>query len=186
MDTLISDTEAKMKRTLDVIQADFSTIRTGKANNALIEDIIISAYDGTAKLKVMELATIQIQDPKTIVITPFDKSVLGDIEKGITESQTGLSAAVNGDVIRVSIPPLTEERRTEFVRMVNQKAEQGRIMVRHVRQDAMTKIKRKKDENHISEDEVSRNEKEVQKLTDDFIKSIDEAKNSKEKELMKV
>ncbi len=183
---IILQTKSKMEKALEVLKDDFGTVKTGKANPQLVESVVINAYGGSARLKVMELSTIHVQDPQTIIITPFDQSVLGEIERGISDSQMGLGLAVDGNLIRVTIPPLTQERREEFVKLVHQKAENGKIMIRQVRQEAKNDIDKLNKEGHISEDEVERWEKEIQKLTDEFTEKIDEVEKLKEKELMTV
>lgn len=175
-----------MQQAYDLVREDFGTVRSGKASPTLVENIVINAYGGSTKLKVMELATIHAQDPQTIVITPFDHSVIAEIQKGISDSQVGLNPVVDENIIRISIPPLTEERRRDFVKMVNQKAEQGKIMLRQVRHEAMEDVKKKAEGGGVSEDEVSRAEKEIQRLTDDFIGKIDALRDEKEEELMKL
>lgn len=183
---IIQSTKSKMEKALEVLKEDFGTVKTGKANPQLVENIVISAYGGTAKLRVMELATIHIQDSQTIVITPFDQSVLRDIERGISDSQLGLGLAVDSGLVRVTIPPLTQERREEFVKLVHQKTENGKIMIRQVRQEGKNEIEKLKKDGHISEDELERFEKEIQKLTDEYTARIDEIEELKEKELMTV
>ena len=122
-----SKTKQRMERAFQVLKEDFGTVKTGKATPALVEDIVINTYGGTTRLKVNELATIHVQDASTVVITPFDHSVLGDIEKGIADSQMGLGMAVDGSIIRVTVPPLTQERREEFVKLIRTKTENGKI-----------------------------------------------------------
>jgi ribosome recycling factor len=182
MENITRDAEEKMQKALDVMVQDFASVRTGKANPILVEAIIIPAYSGTAPMKLMELATIHALDTSTLVITPFDKSILKDIEKGLNDANLGINPVVDENIVRISIPPLTQERRQEFIKMIQQKAENGRVMMRHVRHEAMEEIKKQKDT--ISEDDVTRLEKEVQRTTDDFIKKIDEVREQKEKELM--
>jgi ribosome recycling factor len=184
MDPIVENTKAHMQRAIDVMVDDFATVRTGKANPALVENIVIQAYGGSTPLKVLELATIHAQDPQTIVITPFDQSVISEIETGIKNSNLGFSPVVDGQIIRISIPPLTEERRLEFVKAIHQKAENGKIMIRQVRHESMEAIEKKKEE--VSEDEIEREKKDVQRLTDEFIKKIDDLKSEKEKELMTI
>ncbi len=183
---IVNSTKQRMDRAFQVLKDDFGTVKTGKANPQLVESVMISAYGGSARLKVMELATIHTQDHQTILITPFDKSVLGDIEKGIADSQMGLGLAVDGANIRVTIPALTQERREEFVKLIHKKAENGKIMIRHARQESKDEIDKLNKEGHISEDDVERMEKEVQKLTDEYMEKIDETRVMKEKELMTV
>ncbi len=184
MDPIVDNTKTHMQKAIDVMIDDFGTVRTGKANPSLVENVVIQAYGGSTPLKVLELATIHAQDPQTIVITPFDQSVIGEIETGITNANLGFNPVVDGQIIRISIPPLTEERRLEFVKAIHQKAENGKIMIRQIRHEAMETIEKKKDE--VSEDEIEREKKDIQKLTDEFIKKIDDLKGEKEKELMTI
>lgn len=187
MDGQISQkTRQHMEKAYAVLKEDFGTVKTGKANPQLVENIVINAYGGSARLKILELATIHVQDHQTLVLTPFDSSVLRDIEKGISDSQMGLGIAVDGVNVRVSIPPLTQERREEFVKLIHKKAENGKIMIRQARQEAKDEIDKLNKDGHISEDDVDRLEKEVQKLTDEFIGKIEEASKMKEHELMTV
>lgn len=182
METIIQETRDRMQKSVDVMIGDFGTVRTGKANPALIETVIIPAYGGSAPMKLMELATIHAQDTSTLVVTPFDKSILRDIEKGLSDANLGMSPVVDESIVRLSIPPLTQERRQEFIKLIHQKAESGRIMIRQMRHDANEDIKKEKDT--VGEDETARLEKEIQKLTDDFMKKIDEIREQKEKDLM--
>lgn len=175
----------KMQRNLDSLRADFATVRTGKASPSLVENIVIKAYGGTTPLRVMELSTIHVQDAHTLVITPFDHSVIGEIERGIADAQVGLNPIIDGNFIRINLPPLSEERRKEFVKLVSQKAEAGKVMMRQARHDGMEQAK-KLEKEELSEDEVIRVEKDIQKLTDDFISQIDDLSAQKEAELMKV
>lgn len=180
------ETKQRMDKVLAVLKDDFGTVKTGKANPSLVENIVINAYGGSARLMVMELATIHVVDHQTITITPFDHSVLGDIERGISESQMGLGLATDGNLIRVTIPPLSQERREEFVKLIHKKAENGKIMIRQARQESKDKIEKLEKDGHISEDDVERMEKEVQKLTDEYIEKIDETSKLKEQELLTV
>ncbi len=186
MDDVVKRAKENMQKAFEVLNTDLATVRSGKASNQMVENIEVTAYNGSARLKIMELATISVPDPKTIVIAPFDVSIIGDIEKGINESGLGINPVVSESIIRLSIPPLTEERRAEMVKMINQKCENGKVMIRQNRQDSMQEIKKIKDEGHTSDDEVARMEKEVQRYTDEFIKNIDLLRDQKEKELMTV
>ncbi len=179
-------TKQRMERALQVLKDDFGTVKTGKANPQLVENIVIKAYGGSAMLKVNELATIHVQDASTVVITPFDHSVIGDIERGISDSQMGLGISVDGSIIRITVPPLTQERREEFVKLVHKKAENGKIMIRQARAESNDEIGKMKKNNDITEDDEKRLEKEVQKLTDDYVEKIDEIEKMKEQELMTV
>lgn len=179
-------TRSQMARIVDVLRTDLSTVRTGRATPSIVENIVINAYGGTQRLRVMELATIGTTDPQTIIITPFDASIIEEIQKGIMEAQVGLNPVVDGQLIRISIPLLSGERRQELVMLVSQKLEGGRIQVRQVRHEAMDAIKKQFNNKDIGEDDVLRLEKEVQNLTDETIKTIDELGKKKEEELMQI
>ncbi len=186
MDQLIQDARLKTNKILDVLKTDLSTVRTGRAAPSLIENIIINAYGGTQRLKVMELATIGSSDPQTLIVTPFDGSIIGEIQKGIAEANIGLNPVVDGQVIRISIPRLSEERRQELIHLMKQKLENGKIMMRQVRHEAMLEIKKQENDKLISEDETGRMEKEVQKLTDELMEEIEGMGKKKEEELMQI
>src|SRR5579872_4293753 len=166
MDPLIQELSSRMQKVLEVLKTDLATVRTGRATPSLVEGIMISAYGGSAKLKVMELATINTQDTQTLVITPFDQATIHEIVKGIQEANTGLNPSVDSTVIRISIPPLSQERREELIHLMRQKLENGKVMIRQARQDGMNEIK--KDES-LSEDDEHRLEKDIQRVTDDFM-----------------
>jgi ribosome recycling factor len=176
----------KLQKVLDVLNQDMGTIRTGRASPALVENIIITAYGGSTKLRVMELATIGVQDSQTIVITPFDHTVIHDIEKGIQEANVGLNPIVDGQFLRINLPPLSKERREELIKSMHHKLENGKIMVRQVRHDGMNEIKKQHDDKAISDDEKSRLEKEVQKLIDESMTQIDAMGKQKEAELLQI
>lgn len=182
MDLLLNNTRSHMQKALEVLHNDMSTIRTGKASPSLVENLVVSAYGGSAKMKVMELATVAATDPQTLVVTPFDPSIIGEIQKGIQESNTGLNPAIDGQVIRISIPPLSQERREQLIHLMKQKLENGRILVRQARHDALHEMKKQE----LSEDEQHRLEKEIQKITDDFIGQIDNTGKQKEQELLQI
>src|SRR3989338_6116570 len=186
MDSVVNDTRSKMMRALEVLMNDLSTIRTGRATPALIENVIISVYNGTTKLKIKELATISASDPQTLVITPFDHSVLADLQKGILEANIRLTPTNDGNVIRISIPLLSQERRLELIHLMKQKLEGGKIMVRQVRHEAMNEIKKQLSDKQLSQDDSTRLEKEVQKTTDDIMLSIEAMGEKKEAELLQI
>lgn len=180
----IPTTSEQMKKALELLLADISTIRTGRAAPSLVENIVVSAYGGSTRLRVMELATISASDPQSLVITPFDASILEEIRKGITEANVGLNPSTDGQVIRISIPPLSEERRQELIHAMKQKLENGRVMIRQIRHEAMDHVK--KNAESLGEDEVFRLEKEVQNLTDSRIAEIDNIGKKKEEDLMAI
>ncbi len=181
-----NEIKQKLDKVLEILKQDLGTIRTGRANPGLVENIVVSAYGGTAKLKVLELATVNVTDSQTIVITPFDASIIGDIQKGIIDSGSGLNPSSDGQILRIIIPPLSQERREELSKMMKHKLENGRIMVRQVRQDAMNEIKKAHADKEISDDDKEREEKAVQKTIDDTMDIIDELGKTKEEELMQV
>lgn len=182
----LEEINLKMKKVLEVIHSDLATVRTGRAAPSLVENIVINAYGGTTKLKVLELAHVTSSDPQTLVVTPFDPTITPEIQKGIMEAQVGLNPVVDGQIIRISIPPLSEERRKELIHLVNQKLEGGRIQVRQVRHEAMEATKKKFSDKMISEDDMVRFEKEIQKITDDVILEIDSLGRRKEEELLQI
>lgn len=184
MDQILSETQKRISKIMEVLKTDLGTIRTGRATPSLIENVVISAYGGSARLKVMELATIAATDTSTLVITPFDQSTIHEIEKSIQEANIGLNPVVDGQVVRISIPPLSTERREELIKSVKHKLENGRIMVRQARHEGMTDIKKLKEKNELSEDDVTRAEKEIQKIVDSTSEEIDSLGKQKEQELL--
>jgi ribosome recycling factor len=183
MDQILTDTKNKIQRVLDVLKGDLDTVRTGRAAPSLVENIVISAYGGSARLKVMELATIGATDTHTLVVTPFDPSIIGEIQKGIEAANAGFTPSIDGNIIRISIPPLSQERREELIKAMRQKLENGKIMVRQVRHEAMEDIKK---EYEGREDDIKRLEKDVQKLVDDTVETIESWGKQKETELMQI
>lgn len=182
----LNETRTKMQKVLEVLRGDLSTVRTGRAAPSLVENIVIGAYGGSTRLKVLELATISASDPQTLLVTPFDGSIIGEIQKGILEANVGLTPTIDGQNIRISIPPLSQERREQLIHLMKQKLENGKIMVRQVRHEAMTDIKKQYGDKTISEDDKIRLEKEVQHLTDSVMNEIDGLGKKKEEELMQI
>ena len=173
-----------MKKALELLIADVSTIRTGRATPSLVENISVSVYQGTTRLRVMELGTISASDPQSLVITPFDSSILEELRNGIAAANVGLNPSSDGQVIRISIPPLSSERRQELIHAMKQKLENGKVMIRGVRHEAMDAIK--KNSESIGEDEVRRLEKEVQTTVDSYMGEIDALGKKKEEDLMSI
>jgi len=182
----LSETQQKMQKALEVIRGDLGTIRSGRATPALVENVVVTVYGGTQKLKLVELATITAGDPRTLVITPFDPSIIEEIYRGLLEANLGLTPVLEGEVIRITIPPLSEERRQEYIKLAKSKLEAGRIMIRQIRHDLMSDLKRAFEEKTLSEDDRRRLEKELQELTDKFIGEIEELGRRKEEELLQV
>lgn len=183
---LISETRQKMRSVLEIIQTDLATIRTGRATPSLVEHLVVNVYGGTQRLRIMELATIATGDPQTLLITPFDASIITEIQKGIMASNVGLTPVVDGQSIRISIPPLSEERRIELIKLMKQKLESGRIQVRQIRHEAMASIKKQFTDKEISKDDFTRLEKEIQKATDDIMGAIEAMRERKEGELLQI
>lgn len=175
-----------MRKALEVTKLDLTSIHSGRATPALVENMVIAAYAGSQHLKLMEMATITTMDAKTLVISPYDPSVIRDIEKGILEANVGLTPVVDEEIIRISIPPLSEERRQEYIKLAHTKLEAGRIMVRQVRAEAMKDLKRALVDKVISEDERSHGEKLVQELTDEMVAEIDAIAEKKEQDLLQI
>lgn len=180
---VLAEAKEKMAKALDVVQEDFQTVRTGRANPALFQKIMVEYYGSLTPLA--QLASLQNQEARTLLVTPYDKSALKDIEKAITNfPNLGASPSNDGDVIRVTMPELTEERRKEYVKIVKQKAEDGRVSIRNVRRKAMDDLSALTSE--VGEDEVSRAEKELESITKNHTDMIEEALKKKEAELLEV
>lgn len=186
IDIILSKSREKMHKAIDVTKNDLTSIRSGRATPALVEHIVVDAYNGTTKLKIMEMATINTPDTKTIAISPFDKSTIQDIIRGIQEANVGLTPLSDGELIRISIPSMTQEQREEFIKLAKSKLEAGRIMVRQMRQEAMKDLKKSEEDGEISEDQRKVGEKKVQELTDEMIAEVDSIGDKKEAELMQI
>jgi ribosome recycling factor len=183
-DEILLETEAAMEKGFEYMQHEFAAVRTGKASPALVENIDVEAYGSAMKLK--QLALITTPEPRLLVIQPFDASTTKDIEKAIKESKLGINPAVDGKIIRLPIPALSEERRKDLVKGIKQMAEEARVRVRSSRREGIDGLKKAHKEGKITEDDLESYEKEIQKLTDGFVKKIDEAINAKEADILKV
>lgn len=175
--------EKRMKSALETLKKEFATVRTGRANPALLDRVEVEYYGSPTPLK--SLANVTVTDARTLVIQPFDKSANKEIEKAIVASGLGLTPMADGGVIRISIPSLTEERRKDLTKVVRKYAEEGRVAVRNVRRDALDDLKKLKGK-EVSEDDFKRQEESLQKLTDKHVKEIDEMTKHKEAEVMEV
>ncbi len=184
LDDILLEAEEKMEKTEQVVVNEFSTIRTGKASPALVENILVEVYG--SHMRIRELAGITTPESRMILIQPWDATSISPIEKAIQKANLGLNPSTQGKGIRIIIPDLSEERRHELVKAVKKLAEDGRVAVRHVRRDAMEALKKEKKAGDIAEDEEKHAETEVQKMTDKFIKKIEEHLAHKEKEIMTV
>jgi ribosome recycling factor len=183
IDSIIAATRDRMKKAIEISHNDLASIRSGRATPALVENLVIPVYGGSQHLKLMELATITVSDAKTIVISPYDPSVIVELEKGIAAASTGLSPVVDGEVIRITIPPLSEERRQEYIKLARAKLESGRVMIRQIRHEAMKEFEKLEE---LSEDEEAAGEKKVQELTNEMIAELDSIGEKKEAELLQI
>ena len=177
-----ADLERRMKGAVEALKHDLSGLRTGRANTALLEPITVEVYG--AHMPLTQVATISAPEPRLLSVQVWDKSNISPVEKAIRSANLGLNPITDGQLIRLPIPDMTEERRKELAKLVGQYAEKARVAVRNVRRDGMDHLKQDERKHDISEDEKKRLEHEVQKLTDDTIKEIDEAAHSKEKEIL--
>lgn len=168
------------------LKEDLKSIRTGRATPALVENIQIVTYGGTTTLRLRDVATITTEGPQMLVIVPFDMSTIGDIEKGILNSSTGLTPATQGTRVMIKIPPLSQEQRDKFIKLANQKVEDKRVQIRGQRDDARRKIKSQFEAKTIAEDAKFRLEKDVDAASSDIMKEIDAIKESKEKEIREI
>jgi len=184
LDDILLEAEDKMMKTEEVVQHEFASVRTSKASPALVENIMVEVYGSNMRMR--EVAGISTPEPRMLVIQPWDVGTLHPIEKAIQKANIGLNPAVHGKLIRLVLPELSEERRLEFVKLAHKMAEQGRVAIRHVRRDAMEHVKKEGKSGGVSEEEVEHAEKEVQKLTDQYVKKIDEHLAHKEKEILTV
>ncbi|MCS7009237.1 MAG: ribosome recycling factor [Chthoniobacterales bacterium] len=184
LDEINLEAEEAMERAVSYLQHEFASIRTGKASPSLVENLDVEAYGTSMKLK--QLAVISAPEARLLVIQPFDANTTQDIAKAIQESRLGINPAVEGKIIRLPIPELSEDRRRELVKAVRQIAEESRVRVRSSRREAIEAARKLQKEGKITEDDLKIAEKDIQKLTDDFIKKIDEHLASKEAELMRI
>jgi ribosome recycling factor len=181
---IIKDADEHMGKTVAALAHEFGTVRTGRASGAILEKIHVDYYGTPTPL--VQIAGVSSPEPQLLVISPYDRSAMGAIEKAILASDLGLNPSNDGQVIRLPFPPLTEERRRELVKLVKHYAEEARVAVRNIRRDANERIKRAQKDGEISEDDERRAEAEIQKITDARIKEIDEAVKRKEAEILEV
>jgi len=178
---LLNETEARMNKAVDALRDDLMTIRTGRASPALVERLPVEYYGTPTPLN--QLATISVPEPRLLAIRPWDPNALADIERAILKSELGLTPSNDGKIIRLTIPRLTEERRQELVKIVGKRVEEGKIVIRNMRRDAIEDLRELESEKLISEDEFYRAKDDVQEITDDFIVKMDEIGRDKEQEI---
>ena len=181
-DEILSKLRDKMAKTGEALEREFKRIRTGRASSALLDGIKVNCYE--TQMPLEQVASISVPESRLITIQPWDQSIIGEIEKAILKSELGLTPMNDGKIIRISIPPLTEERRKELAKLAKKMAEDSKISIRNHRREANDMFKELKNEKEISEDEMYKYQNDVQKITDDFIKKIDEITAKKEKEIM--
>lgn len=182
--TIKNDTKTRMEKTIETLKGDFGSLRAGRAHVSLLDGIMVEAYGSPTPLA--QVGTISVPDARTLSVSVWDRGLAKAVEKAIMESDLGLNPASDGQLIRIPIPPLSEERRKELTKIAGKYAEQNKVAIRNIRRDALDEIKKLKKDNSISEDDEKRFENEVQKLTDDSIKKIEELLVQKEKDIMQV
>lgn len=180
----VEDAKKQMDAALDAVRREFATVRTGKATPALLDTVRVDAYD--SKMPLNQVATVSTPESSLLVVQPYDKNLLGDIERAIMTADLGLNPANDGNIIRVPIPPLNEERRKEFVKVLHKMAEEGRISIRHARRGVREEIHQLVNDHEIGEDEGRRREEAVEKLTQEYTEKIDELLKQKEDEVMAI
>jgi ribosome recycling factor len=179
---ILSECRQKMNKSIESLQKDFMRIRTGRASTAFLDGIRVHCYE--TQMPLDQVASLSVPESRLITIKPWDLSIMGEIEKAILKSELGLTPVNDGKIIRIPIPPLSEARRKDLAKLAKKMSEEGKIVVRNHRRDANELLKELKNEKEISEDDLFRAQEEVQKLTDEFIKRIDELTGEKEKEIM--
>jgi ribosome recycling factor len=184
LDDILLEAEEKMEKTEQVVVNEFAGVRTGKASASIVENVIVDVYG--SNMRIRELAGITTPEPRTLSIQPWDASTIPHIEKAIQKANLGLNPATQGKTIRIFFPELSQERRVEFTKILKKMAEDGRVAIRHVRRDAMDQLKKHGHDSGVTEDEGKQAEKDLQKLTDDYVAKIDKHLVNKEKEIMTV
>jgi len=181
---ILDESESNMKKAIELVKKDYVSLRAGRATPALLDKITVNYYDTPTPIN--QLANISVPEARLLVIQPWDKNSLPDIERAIMKSDLGITPASDGIIIRLAVPQLTQERRTELLKVIKKRAEEGRVAIRNVRRDANEQLKAKQKDGAMSEDELKRFQDDVQKLTDKCIKEIDGVLATKEQEIMQV
>ena len=174
----------RMESAIEALRREFAGVRTGKASPQLLDTVRVDAYG--SKVPLNQVGTVAAPEPRMLTVQPWDRGLIKDVERALRESDLGLNPSNDGQIIRIPIPPLTEERRKEYVRLLHKLAEEGRVAIRQARKDANDEIKARQKKEGLSEDDVHREEKDVQKLTDQFIAKVEEMVRHKEAEVMEV
>ena len=181
---LIKDAQTRMTKAIESLNRELATVRAGRANPSLLDRVMVDYYG--APTPINQLATITVPEARLLVVQPFDKSSIADVEKAIQKADLGISPTNDGSVIRIAIPALTEERRKELVKVVKKTAEESKVAIRNIRRDINEDLKKLQKDGEITEDELRRDTDEVQKITDKFVAEIDQVVTNKEKEIMEV
>lgn len=184
VNNLAKDAEKRMAKTVEMLHVDLSKIRTGRAHSGLLDQIKVDYYG--SDMPINQVATISVEGPRTLAVTPWEKNLVQTVEKAIRNSDLGLNPSTNGNVIRVPLPSLTEDRRKDLLKVVREEGEQAKVAVRNIRRELNATVKEMLKEKKISEDDESRAEKEIQKVTDKMIAEIDKTVAAKEKDLMEI
>ena len=184
METILIESEEKMEKALVSLAGEFSRLRTGRASSALLEGVKVNYYGTLTPLK--QIASVSVPDSRSITIQPWDRSAFGDVEKAILKSDLGLNPINDGKIIRINIPPLTEERRKELVKVAKKYSEDAKIAIRNIRRDANEALKKMQKGKEITEDDLRKGQNDVQKLTDEQVAKADEALKAKESEIMEI
>ncbi len=184
IDEILKDAEARMNKSIAALQNELAKIRTGRAHPSLLDHVTVDYYG--SEVPISQVANVNVDDPRTLAVTPWEKDMVGKVEKAIMTSDLGLNPVTAGTVIRVPMPALTEERRRDLVKVVRQELEAGKVAVRNIRRDANSDLKELEKEKEISEDDERRAQEQVQKLTDKAIKEMEAVLAVKEKELMEI
>ncbi len=178
------DARGRMKKSVEVLRQELTKLRTGRAHTSLLDHVTVSYYGSDTPIN--QVASVSVSDPRTLTVQPWEKKMVPEVEKAILNSDLGLNPATSGDVIRVPLPPLTEERRKEMIRVVRGEAEHARVAIRNVRRDAIQHLKAMIKEDHLGRDDEKRAEDEIQKITDEFIAGVDGVLKEKEEDLLEI
>lgn len=184
IDEITEDAEKRMQKSIESLKGELTKLRTGRAHTSLLDHIMVSYYGNETPLN--QVASVTVSDPRTLSVKPWEKSMVGAVEKAIMQSNLGLNPATSGELIRVPLPPLTEERRKDMIRIVRQEGENAKVAIRNIRRDANGDFKSLNKEKEITDDELKQAEEGVQKITDKYVAQVDEILAVKEKDLMEV
>lgn len=184
MDSILKDAKERMEKSIGSLNQELGKVRTGRASTGILDQVKVEYYGSDVPLS--QVASVNVEDARTLTVSPWEKHLVGDIEKAIMKADLGLNPATTGDLIRVPMPALTEERRKDLVKVVRAEGENARIAIRNIRRDANNAIRQLEKDNAITEDDVKKGETRVQQLTDEHVKAVDETLKTKENDLMTV